>query len=67
MPTAIGTRLEWIVLADTDKMNYSVATRHPNIYSSVCVNQFDIDLNAFVNNGRKLTQCNAFGKQLTGQ
>lgn len=46
MPKAIGTSLKWIVLADTDRMNMSVAIWHPNIYVTLCVNQFNITLNA---------------------
>ena len=67
VPKAIGTRPKWIVFADTDKMNNSVAIWHPNIYVVLCINQRNIALNVFVNNGRQMAQENAFGKQLTGQ
>ena len=48
MPKAIGTRPKRIVLADTDKMNKSVAIWHPSIYVTLCINQFNIALNVFV-------------------
>lgn len=34
---AFGTRPKWIVLADTDKMNKSVAIRHADIYEALCI------------------------------
>lgn len=60
VPKAIGTTPEWIVLADTDKMNKSVAIRHPNIYVTLCINRFNIALNAFVDNGQQMApiECN---------
>lgn len=56
MPKAIGARPKWIVLADTDKMNNSVAIWHPNIYVALCINQFNIALNAFVDNGQQMAK-----------
>lgn len=50
MPEAIGKRVKWIVLADIDKINNSVAIWHPNIYITVCIKHFYIALNAFVDN-----------------
>ncbi len=67
MPKAIGTRLEWNLLADTDQMNKSVAIWHPNIYLTLEISQFNISLNAVVENGQKITQWDAFDKHCAGE